>query len=38
MAFSIRKRTVKNDWRFDGRNQNVDIAYVYARGVNSIIR
>lgn len=38
MAISIRKRNVKNDWRYESRNQNVDMAYVYARGVNSVVR
>ena len=38
MTFSIRRRNVRNDWRLDNRNNATDIAYVYARGVNSITR
>jgi len=39
MALSIiRRKNTRNDWRFDARNQGVDMAFVYARGVNSITR
>jgi len=38
MAFSIRRKNVRNDWKFDSRERNVDIAYVYARGVIAINR
>ncbi len=39
MALSIiRRKNSRNDWRFDGRTSGVDMAYVYARGVNAITR
>jgi len=38
MTFSISKRNEKTNWNIDGRHQTVGIAYVYARGINSVIR
>jgi len=39
MAFSInRRKNTKNDWRLDGVNHGVDIAYLYGRAVNTVTR
>ena len=38
MTFTIRRKNVRNDWRLDNRNNTNDMAFIYARGVNSITR